>query len=419
MDITRKLMDFIDKSPTAYQAVDNIKDILDKHGFIELSFNESFEIEDDKGYYVTSNGSAIIAFKGKKDFSDIRMIGSHTDSPTFKIKPNSLINTDGFIRLNTEVYGGPILSTWFDKPLSIAGRLVLKVDNPLKPIVKHISIDEDLLIIPNLAIHMNREINSGYKYNLQKDLLPVIGISDGKEIDIEDILEKYLQVKKEDILDYDLYLYDRQKGSYLGLDQEFFSIARIDNLGMAFTSIEALVNSKINRGLGLVACFDNEEIGSATKQGAGSTLFSDILKKICRDNSKDFISTIHESFLISADQAHSIHPSYMDQADPTNRPIINKGPVIKYAANGAYTSDAYSAGIIKAICHDNKIPYQEFTNRSDKRGGSTIGPISVGNLDINSVDLGNPILAMHSIRELGGCKDNEYIYELFKAFYKY
>ncbi|MDY6064809.1 MAG: M18 family aminopeptidase [Finegoldia sp.] len=417
MNITKKLMNFIDKSPTAYQAVDNIREILDKEGFKELSFKDSFKIEDDQGYYIENGGSEILAFKGKENFQRIKMIGSHTDSPTFKLKPNSLINSDGFMRLNTEVYGGPILSTWFDRPLSLAGRVVVQSDDPFEPIVRNLVIDEDLLIIPNLAIHMNHDINSGYKYNLQKDLLPIIGLSEGKDIKIEAILGKYLDVDSKKILDYDLYLYDRQKATYSGLNREFFSVGRIDNLGMVFLSLKSLIDSKIDRDLGLIACFDNEEVGSATSRGAGSTFFSDVLKKICKDNEKDFLSTMDDSFLISADQAHSLHPSYVDQADPVNRPLINQGPVIKYAANAAYTSDAHTASVIKAICKENKIPYQEFTNRSDKRGGSTIGPITIANLNIKSVDLGNPILAMHSIRELGGCKDNDYTYKLFKAFY--
>lgn len=420
MNITKELMSFIDNSPSVFHVIDNFKKTLTENGFTELKFKDNWKIENGKGYFVTNNDSSIIAFKGSSDFDNIRLIGSHSDSPTFRIKPNSIVNKDGFLTLNTEVYGGPILSTWFDRPLSVAGRVVLKSDNPFKPEIKHINVDKNLLIIPNVAIHMNRDVNNGYKFNAQKDTLPLLALSEkDSKISFEEILARNTGINAEDILDFDLFLYDRQKGEFVGENDEFYSVGRIDNLGMAFNSIKSLVDSNVTNTLALAMVFDNEEIGSSTKQGAGSTLLSDCFKKIVEDNDKNFYEVLHNSYLISADQAHSLHPNYTEMADPTNRPLINNGPVIKYAANGAYTSDAVSSSIFKKLCLDKNIPCQEFTNRSDKRGGSTIGPITVSNLDIQSIDIGNAILSMHSVRELGGCKDNEYIYELFKYYYEY
>ena len=266
MNITKELMSFIDNSPSVFHVIDNFKKTLTENGFTELKFKDNWKIENGKGYFVTNNDSSIIAFKGSSDFDNIRLIGSHSDSPTFRIKPNSIVNKDGFLTLNTEVYGGPILSTWFDRPLSVAGRVVLKSDNPFKPEIKYINVDKNLLIIPNVAIRMNRDVNNGYKFNAQKDTLPLLALSEkDSKISFEEILARNTGINSEDILDFDLFLYDRQKGEFVGENDEFYSVGRIDNLGMAFNSIKTLIDSNVTNTLALAMVFDNEEIGSSTK----------------------------------------------------------------------------------------------------------------------------------------------------------
>ncbi len=425
--LTDKLMNFIEQSPSVFHVIDNFENTLNNAGYTKLNRDEKWNLKSNGKYYLTNNNSAIIAFQVGKSLKNnfFRIIGSHSDSPTFRVKPSpELFEKNHFVKLNTEVYGGPILSTWFDRPLSLAGRVVLKSEDPFKPNVKNIDIDKNLLIIPNLAIHMNRDINNGYSYNKQKDTLPLVGlINDKLEKDnyLLNILSKELNVDINHILDFDLFLYDRQKGEYIGNNKEFYSIGRIDNLGMAHVSIEALIDSEKSNFTKMVLISDNEEVGSMTKQGAGSPFLRDTLKRIITStggNFEDFDIAISKSFIISSDQAHSVHPNYMDKNDPTNYPLINKGPVIKVSARMNYTSDAYSSSVFANLCKKANVPVQYFVNRSDILGGSTIGPITTQNLNIDSVDIGNPILSMHSIRELGGVKDQEYIYNVFKEFYK-
>ena len=425
--LTDKLMDFIEKSPSVFHVIDNFESMLNDSGYTKLKRDEKWNLKSNGKYYLTNNNSAIIAFQLGSNLKDnfFRIIGSHSDSPTFRVKPSpEIFEKNHFVKLNTEVYGGPILSTWFDRPLSLAGRVVLKSKDTFKPNVKNINIDKNLLIIPNLAIHMNREINSGYEYNKQKDTLPLIGlINDELEKDnyLLNILSEELKVDIKDIVDFDLFLYDRQKGEYIGNDKEFYSVGRIDNLGMAHVSMEALINSQNSKFTKMVLVSDNEEVGSQTKQGAGSPFLRDTLERIINSTGGDFedfdIAT-SKSFIISSDQAHSVHPNYVEKNDPTNLPLINKGPVIKVSARMNYTSDAYSSTIFANLCKNVDVPVQYFVNRSDILGGSTIGPITTQNLNINSVDIGNPILSMHSIRELGGVKDQEYIYKVFLEFYR-
>lgn len=428
-----RLMQFIDKSPSVYHAIQNLGDFLNSYGFIELERKDIFNLKKAGKYFIKNNGSAIIAWQMPKTGSTyntengFRIIGSHSDSPTFRIKPNPEIKVNNhFLKLNTEVYGGAILSTWFDRPLSVAGRAVIKTDNVLKPEIRLINFDKALLTIPNLAIHMNRDVNKGYEYNMQKDTLPLLAIiNDTFEADgflLKRIAEN-LNVAPEKILDFDLYLYDRQPGCFVGLHDEFFSVGRIDNLGMAYASLEALVNSAPSNFIQMAAVFDNEEVGSATAQGAGSPFLQDTIQRIvlsiCKTNAfEEMQRSLAASFLISADQAHGLHPNYTEKNDITNFPLMNKGPAVKLAASMSYTSDAVSAGIFKDICGRANVPCQNFVNRSDMRGGSTIGPISVSNLNIKSVDIGNPILAMHSVRELGGTCDQEFITKVFTEFYK-
>ena len=429
------LIKFVDKSPSMFHAVTNLSSMLKEKGFTELSLNEEFKMQKGTSYFTVNNGSAIIAWRvGKSIKNGFRLIGSHSDSPTFKIKPSpELCVRNHYLKLNTEGYGGAILSTWFDRPLSIAGRLTLKSSKTLYPEVKLVNIDKNLLIIPNLAIHMNREVNDGYKFNKQKDTLPLLAIlQDGKEVSSKgyflQMLADEMRVKKDDILAYDLYLYDRMQGAFVGKNNEMFSLPKIDNLGMAYPSITALMESKAQDFTQLACVFDNEEIGSSTAAGAGSPFLSDVLKRIVIGCAKSegidtdpfelFSQVISSSFLISADQAHALHPNYEEKNDITNFPLMNAGPVVKIAAAMSYMSDAVSAGIFKQVCQKAGVPCQVFVNRSDARGGSTIGPITMGNLNIRCVDIGNPILSMHSVRELGGSMDQEYIEKVFKQFYK-
>jgi len=315
------------------------------------------------------------------------------------------------------------LSTWFDRPLSMAGRVSVKTQNPLKPKEVLIDMEKPIMIIPNLAIHMNRKVNEGVKINPQIDTLPLLStINDKfeKENFIMELIAENIGIKTEDILDFELYLYSVEKGALIGLNEEFISIGRLDDLAMVHAGLYGLVDSKIGNATNILVCFDNEEVGSTTKQGAASPMLRSILERIAIAMGKDkegYYRGLSNSFLISSDMAHSIHPNYMGKQDLTNRPVINGGPVIKIAASQSYTSDSSSSAVYEGICKSINVPVQKFVNRSDERGGSTIGPISSTQLDVPSVDIGNPILGMHSVRELGGVFDHYYAYKSFREFY--
>lgn len=424
----KDLIEFIYNSPTSFHAVNTSKEILNGNGFEELKLNEKWNLEVGKKYYVTKNLSAIIAFTINSDNIEkegFRIVSSHSDSPTFRIKPNAEMSVENtYLKLNTECYGGPILNTWLDRPLGIAGRVVLKGESILNPREEIVNINKPICIIPNLAIHMNRTVNEGYALNKQKDMLPLVGLlNDSLEKDnfLVNQLASNLGVNIEDIIDFDLFLYEFEKGSLIGPNEEFISTGRLDNLSMAHASLHSLIDTKGNYGVNVVSVFDNEEVGSSTKQGADSNMLLNILERICMSLGKDreeFFTSIYSSFMISADLAHAVHPNVTEKHDPTSRPVMGCGPVIKINANQAYTSDAYSISVYKNICMEAGVDYQEFVNRSDERGGSTIGPISSTHIDIPSVDVGSPILAMHSIRELGSVKDHYNIYKTFSKFYE-
>ncbi len=427
-EFAKDLIDFIYDSPTSFNAVNTSKKILNKNGFEELRLNEKWKLRIGGKYYITKNSSALVSFVINSDNIEkegFRIISSHSDSPSFRIKPNAEMSTENtYLKLNTECYGGPILNTWLDRPLGIAGRVVVKGDSVLRPLEKIVNINKPICIIPNLAIHMNRTINDGYSLNKQKDMLPLVGLlneSLEKDNFLLNTLSKELNISNEDIIDFDLFLYEFEKGSLIGKNEEFISSSRLDNLSMAHASIHAITNTNGKYGINLVSLFDNEEVGSSTKQGADSNMLVNILEKICLSLGKDreeFFNTLYSSFMISADLAHAVHPNISEKHDPTNRPIMGGGPVIKINANQSYTSDAYSISIYKNICKEANVSYQEFVNRSDERGGSTIGPISSTHIDIPSVDIGSPILAMHSIRELGSVEDHYSIYKTFSKFYE-
>lgn len=422
------LIDFIYNSPSQFHATKELVRVLEENNFKELKMEDRWDLEKEGKYYCIKNSSAIVAFvigKGELEEDGFKIIGAHTDSPSFRIKPNpEIIVENNYLKLNTEVYGGPILNTWFDRPLSIAGRVAIKTNNPLKPREELVDIKKPITIIPNLAIHMNRKVNEGVKINPQTDTLPLLSmISEDFEKDnflLKTVAES-IGVNVEDIIDFDLFLYSTDKGSLIGLNEEFISCPKLDNLAMVHGGLYALIDGAVEKGTNVLACFDNEEVGSMTKQGAASPFLRTVLERIILalgKDKEDYFRALANSFMISADMAHALHPNYRDKNDLTNKPIINKGPVIKIAANQAYTSDAMTAAAYESICKMLDIPVQRFVNRSDQRGGSTIGPISTSQLDIPSVDIGNPILSMHSVRELGGVMDHYYIYKSFKGFYE-
>ena len=422
-----ELLDFINASPTAYHAADTVKEYLKKEGFKELKETEKWGLNKGEKYYIEKNNSAVIAFEvGTGDIVNdgFRIIGAHTDAPTFKIKPASEMKAENrYVKLNTEVYGGPILSTWFDRPLSIAGRVAVKGNLALKPEIKLININKPLLIIPNIAIHMNRGVNDGYAFNAQKDTLPLLGFINEKfekEGYLLTILSNELGVNKDDILDFDLFLYEYERGCLIGLEEEFISSSRLDDLCMLFSGLNGLTDSKVNKATKVLVAIDNEEIGSLTAQGARSTFIKTTLERIVLSLGKDreeFFMTLNNSSMISSDVAHAVHPNQGDKCDPTNRPILGGGPVIKIAASGSYSTDSFASAVFQSVCKSAGVPCQKFVNRSDMRGGTTIGPMSAADLGISVMDIGTPLLAMHSVRELGSVKDNYYTTKAFTEFY--
>ena len=423
----REVIEFIDESPSTYHVVKNCSDILDENGFERIMPREKWEIKKGGKYFFKKSSSTIIAFTVGENFDvkkGFKIFGAHTDSPCFRIKPNPEIVTENIVRLNTEVYGGPILSTWFDRPLSIAGRVIVKGEDPFFPKTIKIKIDEPLLTIPNLAIHQNREVNNGVKIDKQNDVLPGISLIN-KNFEKEGYLEKIILektgIKKEDIIDFDLYLYATEKGCLLGANEEFMSSPKLDNLASVYTGIIGLVEAEENQDrINIFVAFDNEEIGSATKQGADSNYLLNTLERISLAlglDRSDFLQMLESSYILSADAAHAAHPAHLGKTDPTNRGKINEGISIKISAKQKYTSDGYSIAVIRHLIEGTEIRIQPFVNESNELGGSTIGPISSTHLDIDGVDLGVPMLAMHSVRELCGIFDVFYLKELAKEFF--
>ena len=423
----REVIEFIDESPSTYHVVKNCSDILDENGFERIMPREKWEIKKGGKYFLKKSSSTIIAFTVGEDFdvkNGFKIFGAHTDSPCFRIKPNPEIVTENVVRLNTEVYGGPILSTWCDRPLSIAGRVIVKGEDSFFPRTVKIKIDEPLLTIPNLAIHQNREVNNGVKIDKQNDVLPVISLIN-KNFEREGYLERIILektgIKKEDIIDFDLYLYATEKGCLLGANEEFMSSPKIDNLASVYTGLIGLLEAEENQDrINIFVAFDNEEIGSATKQGADSNYLLNTLERISLAlglSRGDFLQMLESSYILSADAAHAAHPAHLGKTDPTNRGKINEGISIKISAKQKYTSDGYSIAVIKQLIEGTEIQIQPFVNESNELGGSTIGPISSTHLDIDGVDLGVPMLAMHSVRELCGIFDVFYLKELAKEFF--
>ena len=422
MKCAREVLDFIEKSPSCFHAVANVKEMLQEQGFTEVKEAQKWELVPGEGYYVTRNDSALIAFRlPERPARGFHMTAAHSDSPTFKIKelPEMTVE-EHYVKLNTEKYGGMILSTWLDRALSVAGRVVVREGREL--VTKLVNVDKDLLVIPNVAIHMNREMNQGVAYNPQCDMLPLFAdYSEGKKKNaFMKRIAKAAGVKAEDILSHDLFLYPREKGRVLGENGEFLLSPRLDDLQCVFAESRAFCESRPEEYINVCAVFDNEEVGSGTKQGADSTFLEDTLYRIAEGlglDKGDYLRMIAESFLISADNAHAVHPNHPEKADPTNRPYLNGGIVIKFHGSQKYATDAVSAAKLKGLCEEAHVPYQTYANRSDIAGGSTLGNISTAHVSVSSVDIGLPQLAMHSAVETAGAKDTFYAVEMMKKFF--
>lgn len=405
----KKLLKFIQKSPTAFQAVEEMSQRLQKEGFKELKEEKHWDLKAGGNYFVTRNHSAVIAFSiPKKPAWKFHIMVSHSDSPALKIKENPEMEVEkAYIKLNVERYGGMLLAPWFDRPLSVAGRLIVRKNGEIQE--KLVAVDKDLLVIPNLAIHMNREVNDGYKYNVQKDMLPLYSDYDGKGSFMK-LMAAEADVAEEDILGHDLFLYDRTPGTVWGANEEFISAPRLDDIQCAFASLEGFLRGERKESIAVHCVLDNEEVGSTTKQGAASTFLKDTLMRINMGlgrTQEEYLMTLADSFMVSADNAHALHPNHTDKTDPVNRPVLNGGIVIKYNANQKYCTDGVSAAIFKDICDRAEVPYQTFVNRSDMAGGSTLGNISNTQVPMKTVDIGLAQLAMHSVYETTGAKDTE------------
>ena len=418
MDILRDLMDFLDSSVTMFHAINECEKVLQKSGFTYLPENEKWNINKGK-YYTKRNSSSLIAFDIAEGDYHFQISAAHSDSPTFKLKDKPIIEANGYLKLNVEGYGGMINATWLDKPLTLAGRVMVNTDKGIETRLLH--IDRDLLIIPNVPIHFNREINKGFAFNNQVDMLPVFSAGSLKEADFDNMIAKELGIEPEAILAKDLYLVNRQKAAVIGFDNELISSGRLDDLECVYTSLRGFVEAENTNHINVFAVFDNEEVGSVTKQGAMSTFLGSTLDRVntaLGKSKEEYYRAIAKSMLISCDNAHAVHPNHPELFDVKNRPVLNQGIAIKESANQKYTTDAFSRAILKKILEKKNIPYQTFANRSDIAGGSTLGNLSNTVVSMNAVDIGLPQLAMHSAYETAGAKDVGYAFETLKAFFE-
>lgn len=427
-----RLLKFLDASPVNFLAARNIACELEQNGYRRLDPQQPLgELKAGDKVYVTKNDSSVYAFHlGRKPLAEtgFHMICAHSDSPTFRVKPHAeMTGEGGLVRLNTEVYGGPILSTWFDRPLTLAGRVIVRGKDAMSPETMLMHVRRPLLQISNLAIHFNRQVNDGVKLSKQKDMLPLLGLINNEleqgnllmNVIVEE-LSKQRPVSHEDILDFDLYLADTQPACTFGVHDEFISSGRLDDLSMCFAGLEALIAAPESDTTQVLAIFDNEETGSQTKQGAGSPFLASMLMRIARQQSgteEAYWQAVERAFMISADNAHAFHPNYAEKYDPTNHPMLGGGPAIKFNASQKYASDAVSAAIFAEICRKAGVPCQRFVNHSDVAGGSTLGIILASTVPLRGVDMGNAILGMHSCRETGSVADHEYCVRAFTEFY--
>lgn len=412
------LMSLIQDSPSCFHVIQNMKEMLLDQGFCPLSELEIWNLKLGGSYFVTRNNSSIIAFTiPKAGFDHYHIIASHSDFPCFKLKENPELTTEEYQKLNVEKYGGMLMAPWLDRPLSIAGRVYLDMENGI--VEKLVHIDRDLVLIPNLAIHMNREANDGYKYNAQKDMLPLFGDISQKTTFLE-ILAAAADAQPEQILGHDLFLYNREKPTLWGSEEQYLSAPRLDDLECAYGSLLGFLNGKKTDGASVYCAFDNEEMGSGTRQGAASSFLADTLYRICLAlglSQETYLTQLAKSFLISADNAHAVHPNHPDKADPTNRPYLNRGIVLKFNGNQKYCTDGASAAVFRKLCRQIQIPCQTYANRSDMAGGSTLGNLATTLVPIQAADMGLPQLAMHSPYETVGVRDWEDFLRLCEAFY--
>lgn len=431
----KRLLSFLDASPVNFLAVKNIADTLLANGFRRVDPSQPLgEMKSGDRFFVTKNGSSVFAFRiGNKPIADagFHMICAHCDSPTFRIKPNAEMLTEGgIVKLNTEVYGGPIMSTWFDRPLTLAGRVIVRGEDVMQPQTLLLHIKRPLLQISNLAIHFNRQVNDGVALSKQKDVLPLLG-QITSQLEAGNLLRNVIleelnsnaagrELCAKDILDFDLYLADATPACTFGVHNEFISSGRLDDLSMCYAGLEALIASDTTDTTQVLALFDNEETGSQTKQGAGSPFLSFMLKRIAlaQSNTEEaYYQAVERAFMISADNAHAWHPNYPEKYDPTNHPMLGGGPVIKFNAAQKYASDAVSAAVFAGLCEKAGVPCQRFVNHSDVAGGSTLGNILASSIPLRGVDMGNAILAMHSCRETGSVADHVFCVKVFTEFY--
>ena len=425
MEHAEKLLQMVEEGTSPFHVVASVERQLAEAGFQKLSMNCDWRLNNGGKYYLVHHGSSLVAFAVGEQFrygDAFRIAAAHTDFPGLRIKPRPELTKEGYRQMNVEVYGGAILNTWLDRPLSVSGRVVLRSEDVFHPEIRYVDFQKPFLTIPNLAIHMNREINKGVELNKQQDMLPILGLS-GEEQSEEFFMEhlaKQLRVEKEDILEYELGLYNTDTGDFLGLSEEFISSPRLDNLTGVQAVTTGLIEGSRKSGINVAAFFDHEEIGSKTKQGAGSMLLSAIMERIMlafgREREK-FLEACADSMLLSVDVGHAIHPNKTEKNDITNKDVLGRGFCIKEASSQSYATDSEAIAILQQICEKEKIPYQKFANRSDGTSGSTLGSIASSFLPVKTVDIGVPLLAMHSSRELMGTADQESLVRVVEAFY--
>lgn len=412
----RDLMTFLDGSPSCFHAINNLSVRLESQGFKALREGDAWVLEEGGKYYVTRNGSAIIAFRLPEVKGEgFILSASHSDRPTFKVKENPELETAGqYLRLAVERYGGMLMAPWMDRPLSVAGRVLVASESGID--IRLVNLDKDLCMIPNVAIHMNRKANDGYTYNPAVDMIPLMGALSVKG-KFRKLLAEAAGCTEEQILGYDLYLYNREKARIWGAGEEYISAQALDDLQCAWATMEGLISALPGKSVQVCCVFDNEEVGSGTMQGADSNFLESTLKRICACTGMDYGRALANSFQVSADNAHALHPNHPEFSDPTNRPVINGGVVIKFNANQRYTTDGITSALFRAACKKAEVPVQTFCNRADLAGGSTLGNISTSHVSIPSVDVGLPQFAMHSPYETAGVKDAEYLARAMSVVY--
>ena len=422
----QKLFDLLRAGVTPFMCVKECERRLVEAGFEKIDYKDAWNIVPGGKYVMDHNGTALFAFTVGKNYKAtdmIRMSAAHTDYPCLRIKPNADFQTNGYAQINLEVYGGPILNTWFDRPLSVAGRVALRSENPFEPKMVLYKCDKPILTIPNLAIHMNREVNKGVEINNQVDLMPVLDLIPEDKRDTKyfiSFLAKELGVEEKDILDFELSIYLLEEPMYIGVEETLISAPRLDNLTSCSALVSALIDGNREGGINLIELADHEEVGSSTKQGAASILLHDMVKRIVKalgGNDEDAERAMYGAMMVSADVAHGLHPNKAGKMDITNKPVLGKGLCIKQACSQSYATDAETTGIFCQICDSKNIPYQRFVNRSDVRGGSTLGAISSTMTPVKTLDIGIPLLAMHSSRELMGAADMDSLKDAITAYF--